>query len=587
MDSTDNNMLEEKKRRLFLLLSVGQIGLLILILLFANVKYEVSDDFMMEMVASGAYTGQPDPHIMFSNIILGWILSFFYRIFPNVSWFFLGQMFICLYSYLAITYILTHNLKPITATLILILLVSFTARDFYILPQFTKTAIAASMSGLSLLIWGVFRRKKWQICVLGGVLALLGALVRQKAFYIAVAYAGIYAIYKSVCVLFYKKWKIKDVITRAWFPGIILLLLVFTCGKVDDFSYKAESDYNYYREFSKVRSQIVDYTWVSYGECQEAFEKIGISENDYNMILGWDFADAKAFSLEKMNQVLDVVKIYRKNYHPKIMDAFRMIKDRQLHYAIALCCMILGIVCICLNWRRIWLPVMAASITGGFLVYFYCLGRWVYRVEFGFFYCAAILIICFCNLSFSNKHLNIGLYAIIVIASFLQAPYYMLNQNWKNMDTSEYRALVDNIFYYSWNYDPAKYPTVVMPVKIRPAFLSLINENTDNLYLLDFNTCIQTFYYDFSVFQSSRVSFPKNVFYFAGVTEYHPSVQAYLSERQCDNLMNALLKDNVYFVSNDSEKMILQFFQEHGKKNVHMLFVNEIDGYQIWKYVEG
>lgn len=70
MDSTDNNMLEEKKRRLFLLLSVGQIGLLILILLFANVKYEVSDDFMMEMVASGAYTGQPDPHIMFSNIIL-------------------------------------------------------------------------------------------------------------------------------------------------------------------------------------------------------------------------------------------------------------------------------------------------------------------------------------------------------------------------------------------------------------------------------------------------------------------------------------------------------------------------------------
>ena len=77
---------DRQARRLFLLLAAGQILLLVMILLFANIKYEVSDDFIMEMVASGAYTGQPDSHIMFSNILLGWLLTLFYRVAPSVSW---------------------------------------------------------------------------------------------------------------------------------------------------------------------------------------------------------------------------------------------------------------------------------------------------------------------------------------------------------------------------------------------------------------------------------------------------------------------------------------------------------------------
>ena len=225
---------DRQARRLFLLLAAGQILLLVMILLFANIKYEVSDDFIMEMVASGAYTGQPDSHIMFSNILLGGLLTLFYRVAPSVSWYFWGQMLLCLCSYLAITYVLTHSLRPTGAVFAVLVFTAFTARDLYILPQFTKTAVAASMGGLILLIWALFHQKGWKYCLIGGVLAFIGALVRQKGFYISVAFSGVQVLCESISALYRKRWKIKEIFLRAWIPGLLLLVAVFGCGMIDD-----------------------------------------------------------------------------------------------------------------------------------------------------------------------------------------------------------------------------------------------------------------------------------------------------------------------------------------------------------------
>ena len=584
MKLAERSVPERQAKRLFLLLAAGQVLLLGLILLLCNIKYEVSDDFIMEMVASGVYTGQPDSHIMFSNVLLGWILTLFYRIPSNISWYFWGQMLLCLGSYLAITYVLTHSLQPGAAVFTTLVLTAFTARDLYILPQFTKTAIAASMGGLMLLIWAVFHRKGWKLSLLGGILALLGALVRQKAFYIAVAFAGILVLYESIRVLRSEKWNIREILLRAWIPGAVLLAVVFGCGIVDNFSYTADSDYSYYRAFTKTRAQILDYTWLTYEECQQDFEAMGLSENDYNMILGWDFADPEVFSLERMEQVRDIIEAHRENQHPTVLEALYMIKARQFYYPITFCCVLLGLFCIVADCRKLWAPAAAAVLALGFLIYFYWIGRWVYRVEFGFLYCAAVLITYFCQPKLQKKWLELAACGAAIVIAVMQVPGYLPDQSWKSMDREEYRTLVDSTYYYSWNYNPAKYTTVVSPGALRPEFLQTLAEHSNDLYVLDFSTAIQSLYYDFGVFQSSRSCFPKNAVFLAGVTEYHPSVQNYLSQRGDENLLDALLKDRVYFVSNDSQELILQFYLEHHEENVELVSCGEIDGYQVWEY---
>ncbi len=584
MEIGEDKILARRRKVLFLSMSIGQLLLCVCVLLFCNIKYEVSDDFIMEMVASGAYTGEPDAHIMFSNVILGEILTLFYRINTNISWYFFMQIFLCFCSYIAISYVLSHRLSMGAAIFSVCALTAFTAQDLYILPQFTKTAVAASIGGLLLLIYGVFYKRKYYVCIFGAVLALFGALVRQKAFYIAVLFAGVIVIYESIRVLCVEKWNFKQITLGAWVPGAILLALVLLCGEINNLSYTKNSDYSYYREFSIVRSQILDYYFPGYTECPEKFEAIGVSANDYEMILNWDFADPEFFTVDKLQQVLDIVRECRNNRHSTIIDALRSIKYRQLRYPITLCCMILGVLCIIANWKKAWAPISSALIAVILLSHFYFVNRNVYRVEFGILYSAAVLVAYFFEVKFSKKQIDYALCVAAVAVVAFRVPNYLPDNSWSEMDDEQYRTMVYDTYYYSWDYGHDKYSKYIEPGEIRKSFLSELKDNPDKLYVLDFSTCIQTFYYDFSIFTSSRSVFPKNAVFLSGVTEYHPSVWNYMRKLGNVNLMDTLLEDNVYFVGNNSQELLLTYYHEHGKNNVELELCEQIDDYQIWKY---
>ena len=63
------------------------------ILLMCDIKYEVSDDFIMSTVISGAYGNGYNPHLMFINIIWGYMLLPFYYLMPKISWYLVAQLF--------------------------------------------------------------------------------------------------------------------------------------------------------------------------------------------------------------------------------------------------------------------------------------------------------------------------------------------------------------------------------------------------------------------------------------------------------------------------------------------------------------
>ena len=60
-----------------LLINLFALGL---VLLCCDLKYEVSDDFVMSTIVSGAYGKGRNPHLIFSNIFLGYILLPFYQL---------------------------------------------------------------------------------------------------------------------------------------------------------------------------------------------------------------------------------------------------------------------------------------------------------------------------------------------------------------------------------------------------------------------------------------------------------------------------------------------------------------------------
>ena len=62
------------------------LGLLILVFVFCDLKYEVSDDFIMASILSGAFGEARNPHMIFANVLLGYLLLPLYA-FSRFFWY--------------------------------------------------------------------------------------------------------------------------------------------------------------------------------------------------------------------------------------------------------------------------------------------------------------------------------------------------------------------------------------------------------------------------------------------------------------------------------------------------------------------
>ena len=134
---------------------------LFLALLFCDMKYEVSDDFIMDAILSGALGHNYNEHLLFSNILYGYLLKFLYSITEKISWYFVFQVVICFVSLTSLCYIVLKRNNSLIGLIFCLIFVSFFSDDLYILVQFTKTATVATCAGGSMffICYFLFRKK--------------------------------------------------------------------------------------------------------------------------------------------------------------------------------------------------------------------------------------------------------------------------------------------------------------------------------------------------------------------------------------------------------------------------------------------
>jgi len=58
-----------------------------------SIEFLTNDDLIMQMIANGLVSGQPDGHLVYSGFFWGWPLSLLYRITGAVDWYSLAQLF--------------------------------------------------------------------------------------------------------------------------------------------------------------------------------------------------------------------------------------------------------------------------------------------------------------------------------------------------------------------------------------------------------------------------------------------------------------------------------------------------------------
>lgn len=564
---------------------------LLLVVLFCDMKYEVSDDFIVDSILSGAYGNGYDEHLLFSNIIYGYFLKFLYQLMPVVSWYFVSQIFICFCSLWAVTYILLEKNHPYIGIFASLVFVSFFSDDLYILVQFTKTATAAMCAGGALLLYGLWEKKKTKKILpvtMGILLALVGSMVRYSTIYIVLVFLVLIFI---EYVWIYRR---SDCIVKKIVFGIMISGITvggaYALTVLDSTMWKTNVEYGQYKVYNHQRASVTDVNGYGSDTVMPELEKLGVSLNDYYMIETWNFLDQDYFTPELISDISKVKKDYSNQVTRSLQYVLRTFIDRQYEkYLVAVGVEILFLLLLfCQPEKVLWSGFKAAMLVI-LLMYFIYRGRVVYRVEYSVFFAAAVALATSLSVKEETEPAmkRIMIYFVTVLC-LCKIPLYIPDTNYQHMDDEEYAQYISDCFYESWNFKLERYRCSVSKRQPQAKLMQMIESDTEHYYLIDFSSGIQLLYFNYKPWIRMDAGSYNRYSYLGGVTMGYPDNGEVWGRNGIDsrNPYTSITNNNIYVVDNLYRDIKLWYVQEHYDEKVQVLPVYHVDGFSVWKYVK-
>src|SRR5688500_1995124 len=113
--------------------------------------FDTNDDAVMNMIVAGkGYGLAPDEHMVFTNVLIGFVLKYLYTVFPSVPWY--GGYLLAVHYVVQVTMLYCVVRTRYTRLRLRLYLAYFAAAELYLLNnlQFTSTAFLAGQAGILL-----------------------------------------------------------------------------------------------------------------------------------------------------------------------------------------------------------------------------------------------------------------------------------------------------------------------------------------------------------------------------------------------------------------------------------------------------
>lgn len=293
--------METNSRQNFIKSIIINAVILAAMLVLTDMAYETNDDYAIAARLASGY-----PYVGFVNYFLCRALIALQSLIPAVNWY---VILLIAASFAAFTCILHTIFNAGTGRVVRIassVMVAFFAFDHYSAVQFTKTAALVMTAGMLLLVDCVTEKKKAPGYIIAILLIYLGACIRVDALLGAAGFAGIYGLI----------WLIQNrsrLIDDGYFTFgrivlyALLIVLVIGAYGLDQYSCRinvSTRELRYAEDYSLYRSNVVDFpTYEYYEDNVDAYDAIGISENDIYLIDHWVFDYEGAASMENLRSI--------------------------------------------------------------------------------------------------------------------------------------------------------------------------------------------------------------------------------------------------------------------------------------------
>ena len=266
----------------------------------------VNDDEFFAQLVSGSYTGMPESQVHIANAspqwIFGLIVSSFFKINANISWYFIILALTVITSVTIITFvthILTQNLIPI----IFATLLSSVILIWYIQsPTYTASAFYSGTAGFFSLAVYLFDKSKTIFGIIAALLISWSISTRTESF------IGVLSLFLILILIFIitnrsrKNDIIKNLIWISLLP-ILTLLINFTAFKIQ-FS---DQEWKDYQNFESARYTIQDNEIERI--ISEDPSKYGWEEYEYRLFDSYNFLYKDPFTGQKLIKIIDETNI--------------------------------------------------------------------------------------------------------------------------------------------------------------------------------------------------------------------------------------------------------------------------------------
>lgn len=256
-----------------------------------SIEFLTNDDLIMQMIANGLVSGQPDGHLVYSGFFWGWPLSLLYRITGAVDWYSLAQLFFLIFGSLIVLVKLTKRIERPVYRIPVFIISSFvwaiTLFRCFLQLQYTVTS---AFVGSVAIFWALLidideDKRRWiRDVIIVSLLVFVSYNIRNKALLMLIPFALAGWFGKWVFKGF--KGKTTNIRFATLFASIFVVLLI---SEGANRVYYSGDEWQNYLAFNTAREGVFDYTgFPDYDNNVETYESIGMSEADYEAIAYYD-----------------------------------------------------------------------------------------------------------------------------------------------------------------------------------------------------------------------------------------------------------------------------------------------------------
>lgn len=526
------------------------------------------DDYDMCTIFYGGATGRYSEFFLYGNILIGYLIKALLILFPKISWYYVILYFGVYVSLNLLTFIMLVKTKSKGFVIIWICILALFSYELYIRLTFTKVSGIVIASGLLLIFYSItIESKKKQIYFFGIVWIVFGIMIRNSCFELVLfCFISLYFyyIFKAKCE---KKWMFE---TTCKFVIILVVLVGIKYG-LNYFNllhYQNNKEWSEFVPYNAARATLFDYGIPDYMEYIDEYEKLGISQNDYN--LWFDLAsisDGDILTTDLMKEIREIAptkaapfifSIYE-GCHKFMNDFFK----NTLSYAI-----ILMLIIIIFNADRYGRRFSVFVFLNGILGYLYMYYRG--RIQY---------------------HTNVVLFSTIVVAlCYIASEYYKKGNDRFKVSTAYMIMILWLITFYN-RYSSSSYyekPTAKLQSEIYESYretMDLISEDKKHIYIL--GAYENEIYYCFTPFEIIPKNYYSNIYRLNHFSA--PDLRIQLRKYNIENIFKDIVDSDVIYYAESNEResdleIISKYIEENYCEDIKYRLVEKVGMMNIYKF---